>query len=159
MVDWATVVTSVLLSVVGSVIVTEYKFYRESSLEESEELEGWYDDSLEYASEVRRTWNRLFTNAENPGLNLSEIQAELSQYESQISRHASSGEQLGAEVEVIEALDEFADQCRRPTELPLHTNSTDEFIEYRDDIIEAADAVTESVQERNESNGFLKQLF
>lgn len=148
MVDWLTVGTSVGLSVLGSLIVTEYQIRREQSIEESSELEEWYDDSASYAAQVRRTWQRLFDSPDHRGINPSEIQKELSLLEGQISRHASEGEQLDADEDAIEALDGLASECRRPEERPLHNDSLSEFEEMREDILEKVEEVEQTLERR-----------
>lgn len=148
MVDWVTVIVSVGFSVVGSLIVTEYQVRREQSVEESAELEAWYGDSASYASQVRRTWQRLFDDAERPGMNLSEIQSEMSLLEGQISRHASMGEQLDADQTVIAALDTLAVEVRRPDERSLHSNSFSEFEVLREEILAAVSEVEDALANR-----------
>lgn len=148
MVDWVTVIASVTLSVVGSVLVTEYQIRREQSVEESAELEDWYDQSASYAAEVRRVWQRLFDSADRPGMNLSEIQSELSLLEGQISRHTSTGEQMGADEEVIDALDTLAARSRRPSEQSLHNNSMSDFSDHRAEILEAVEDLEEALNNR-----------
>lgn len=148
MVDWVTVVVSVGLSVLGSLLVTEYQLRREQSVEESAELEDWYDESAEYAAEVRRTWQRLFDTPERPSMNLSEIQSEHSLLESQISRHASAGEQLGTDKQVINALDGLAQHCRKADQLTVHHNCVPEFEDLRDEILDAVQEVETSLEDR-----------
>lgn len=148
MVDWITVVASVGLSVVGSMVVTEYQLRREQSVEESAELEEWYDDSAGYAAQVRRTWQRLFDSPDYIAVNLSEIQSELSLLEGQISRHASQGEQLDADEDVIEALDTLTTECRRPTDRSLHSDSLSEFEEFREDILDSVEDVEQALENR-----------
>lgn len=148
MVDWVTLVASVGLSLLGSALLVDYRLRREQSFEESVELEQWYSDSAGYAAEVRRIWQRLFDSAEHSGMNLSEIQSEMSLLEGQLSRHASNGEQLGADERVIETLDGLASECRRASEGRLHTNSLSEFDEYRDDVLDAVQDVEESLEDR-----------
>ena len=148
MVDWLTVIASVGFSVIGSLLITEYQLRRERSVEEAVELEEWYDDSASYAGQVRRTWQRLFDSPDRPGMNLSEIQSELSLLEGQISRHASQGEQLDANEEVIEELDDLAAECRRPDERSLHSDSLSEFEEMREDILEAVEEVEQTLDKR-----------
>lgn len=148
MVDWLTVIASVGLSVVGSMVVTEYQLRRQQSVEESAELQDWYEDTAGYAAEAHRIWQRLFDSPDRPSGNLSEIQSELGLLEGQMSRHASTGEQIGADSEVIDALDDLARECREPAERPLHMNSMPEFEEMRDDILAAADELEETLEQR-----------
>lgn len=148
MVDWATIGASVVLSVIGSIVVTEFRLRRERSVEEAVELEQWYTDSAAYAAEVRRIWQRLFDGPDNPGANLSELQSELSLLEGQISRHASTGEQLGADQAVITALDELAAACRRPVEHTLHVNSGSDFVEFRQEVIDVVEDVEQALEKR-----------
>ena len=148
MVDWTTIVASVGLSVLGSIALTEYRLKREKSIEEATEIEEWYNTSAKYAAEVRRNWQRLFDSAENPKRNLSEIQNEMSLMENQISRHATEGERLDVDERVIETLDELAEECRQPANKPLHLNSASDFVDFREDILEAVEKVEEALQER-----------
>lgn len=148
MVDWATIGASVVLSVLGSVAVTEYQLRRKRSVEADVELEEWYTDSAAYAAEVRRTWQRLFDNPQSPGGNLSELQGELNLLEGQISRHASIGEQLGADQEVVAALDELAKACRRPAGHTVHVNSNSDFMEFREDVLDGVEDVEQAIEER-----------
>lgn len=148
MVDWITVIVSVTLSVIGSLIVTEYQIRREQAVEESAEVEEWYADSASYASQVRRTWQRLFDSPERPGMNLSDIQSELSLLEGQISRHATEGEQIDANQDVIDALDRLAEECRRADNNTLHTNSLSEFENLREEQLEAVEAVEQALENR-----------
>lgn len=136
MVDWATILASVLLSALASIGLTEFRLRRKKSFEERSEIEDWYDRSAEYAAQVRRVWQRLFDSAENPSTNLSEIQSEMSLLEGQLSRHATEGEQLDVDEKVIESLDSLADACRRPVEHHKHMNSKPEFAEFREQILE-----------------------
>lgn len=147
MVDWITVVASVGLSVAGSLAVTEYQLRREQSVEASAELQDWRDEAAGYASEVRRTWQRLFDTPERVSLNLSELQGEHSLLEGQISRHASTGEQLDADQEVIEALDELAQQCRNVEQHHLGSNSLEEFEELRNEALDAVEEVESALDE------------
>lgn len=152
MVEWTTVAASVglsgLSSLVVAFVVTEYRLRREQSVERSVEVSDWYEDSAAYAAQVRRTWQRLFDSPDRAGMNLSEIQGELSLLEGQISRHASAGEQLGANQEVIDALDTLAEECRRVDDRPLHMDSLSEFEELREDILAAAGEVEHSLNDR-----------
>ena len=152
MVDWTTIGASVTLSVIGSIIssllVTEYQLRRERTVEADIELEEWYTDSAAYAAEVRRTWQRLFDGPESPGGNLSELQGELDLLEGQISRHASAGEQLGADQEVITALDDLAEACRRPVEQTIHVNAETDFVEFREEVLDAVEDVEQAIKER-----------
>ena len=148
MVDWLTVFASVSLSALGSLIVTEFQIRRERSLEESAEVEEWYGDCYSYASQVRRNWNKNFGEVDEYEMNLSELQSNLSLLESQISRHASEGEKMNLDDEVIERLDKLAEKCREATNRSLHLDSTEEFSEIEDGILEAAESVEESVDNR-----------
>lgn len=148
MVDWATVGASVLLSVVGSIVVTEYQLQRESSIEESEEIENWYNKSASLAGQVQRSWARMFEDAEMAEMNLSELQSEMSLLEDQISRHATEGERLDANSDVISALDNLAEECRSVSELPLHMDSSSDFSDRSEDINEAAEGVIDEVSDR-----------
>jgi hypothetical protein len=148
MVDWATIGASVGLSALGSILLTEYRLQREQSVEEAAELDEWYRDSASYAAEVRRLWQRLFDSPDHPGGNLSELQSELSLLEGQISRHASTGEQMEADSNVIDALDRLATECRKPSRHTLHTNSAEEFQEYREDILDAVEDVEDALNNR-----------
>lgn len=148
MIDWLTIGASVGFSLLGSVLITEYRLRREQSVEESAEIEQWYADSASYAAQVRRTWQRLFDSPEDHGMNLSEIQSELSLLESQISRHASQGEQLGTDQQVIDALDDLASECRRPVERSLHLNSLSEFENFREDILDQVEDVEQALEDR-----------
>lgn len=148
MVDWATITASVGASLLSSILLVEYRLRRQQSIEETADLEEWYDDSASYAAEVRRVWQRLFDSAGNPGRNLSEISSEMSLLEGQISRHASHGEQLGADADVIAALDDLTTECRQPSEHTLHTNSLSDFEEFREDILTAVEDVEETLDNR-----------
>lgn len=148
MVDWLTIGASVGFSVIGSVLLTEYRLRREQAVEESAELESWYAESASYAAEVRRVWQRLFDNSGSSGGNLSEIQGEMRLLEGQISRHASNGEQLDADEEVIEALDDLAVECRRPTERTLHLNSGSDFAEFREEILATVEDLEDALNHR-----------
>jgi hypothetical protein len=148
MVDWLTVFASVSLSALGSLAVTEFQLRRERSLEESAEVEEWYGDCYSYASQVRRNWNNKFGDVEGYEMNLGELQSKLSLLETQISRHASEGERMNLDDEVIDRLDKLAEKCREATNRPLHNNSAEEFSEIEDDILEAAGSVEESVDNR-----------
>jgi hypothetical protein len=146
MVDWLTVFVSVGLSVLGSVVVTEYQIRREQAVEESAEVDDWYAETANYASQIRRTWQRLFDTPDQYHVSLSEIQSKLSLLEGQISRHATEGEQLGVDDDVIDSLDELADTCRAPSNAPLHSDSLEQFSEFRDDCLNAVEAVEESLE-------------
>lgn len=137
MVNVATVLVSVTLSGIAALLVTEYQLRREQSIEVSAELEEWYTDSASYASQARRTWQQLFEDADRP--NLKEIQSELSLLSKQMSRHASQGEQIGADPRVVEKLDDLASECYRVGEASVHMNSASEFAEYRKDGLEVVE--------------------
>jgi len=148
MVDWATIGASVVLSVIGSVFLTEYRLRRERSVEEVAELEDWYDDSVGLAAEARRNWQRLFDTPQKPESNFTELKNEMSLLEGQISRHASAGEQLGADSETINALDQLAAECRRAGKHQIHMNSLPEFEEFRDNILAKVEEVEEAIETR-----------
>lgn len=148
MVDWITIAISIGGSLIASMLLVEYRLRRERSVEECVELEQWYADCAGYAAEVRRIWQRLYDSADQPGTNLSEIRSEMSLLEGQISRHASKGEQKGANEGVISALDELASECRQTSEHQIHINSLPEFQEFRDDIIAAVEDVEDILDER-----------
>jgi hypothetical protein len=63
MVDWTTIIISVLLATVASIITslatTEYRIRRESSVEQSEEVEKWYREAKEYSSEVKKEMEKV----------------------------------------------------------------------------------------------------
>lgn len=148
MVDWPTVVASVSLSALGSLAVTEFQLRREKSLEESAEVEEWYGECYSYASQVRRDWNKNFGDVDTYEMNLSELQSNLSLLETQITRHASEGERMDLDDDVINKLDKLAEECREATNRGLHNNSVEEFNEIEDDILEAARSVERSVDNR-----------
>jgi hypothetical protein len=148
MVDWPTVVVSVGLSVLGSILVTEYQLRRERSLEESDELNAWYDDCASFASEVRRIWTRNFDKPDQYHVNPSEIQSEMSLLERQISRHATEGEQLGAEQTVIDALDELASECKQTDEATYGTNVISVFEQLQVSNMKAVESVEKALEDR-----------
>lgn len=148
MVDWITVISSVGLSAAGSLFITEYQLRREQSVEESAELEEWYDYSASYAGQVRRTWQRLFDSSDRPSMNLSEIQSELNLLEGQISRHAINGEQVDADEDVIDSLDTLAVECRRPDGVPSHNNFIPKFEEFREDILKTVEEVEQALENK-----------
>jgi hypothetical protein len=140
MVDWATVGASVGLSVIGSILVTEFQIRREVSVEQSREIEDWYDETAAYAAEVRRLWQRQWDLSDQPRGNFSELSSELSLLEGQMSRHASNGEQLtGVDQDVVEALDEVANRCRDVSEHAGYIGDSDDIEEYRENILNAVE--------------------
>lgn len=147
-IEIVTVLLSVILSLIGSLLLTEYRYRRKRSIETSKELEDWYTQSAAFASEVRRIWERLFDKSEAPGGNLSEIQAELGLMEGQISRHASQGEQIGADQAVIDALDDLANECQRVDSRTLHLDSFDAFRDFREDMIETVEQLESTLQSK-----------
>jgi hypothetical protein len=148
MVDWLTIAASVGGSLLASIILVEYRLRRERSVEESAELDQWYNESASYAAEVRRVWQRLFDSADRSSGNLSEISSEMSLLERQISRHASNGEQLGADEEVVASLDDLAEECRQVTEHSIHLNSAAEFEEFRVDILDEVEELEATLDDR-----------
>lgn len=146
MVDWQTVIIAVLTSAVLSFLVTEYRIRREQSVEESAEMREWYNDCIGYTAEVARVWQRNFDEPDDHRENLSEIKSQMALIEKQISRHASSGEQLGADEDVIDALDTLAAQCSKVGERSLHMDSLDEYTEFREEIMAAVDNVEDAVE-------------
>lgn len=147
MVDWLTVLASGLLSFVVSIASFEVRLRREQSVEKSAEVEDWYTETAAHAAEVRRTWQRLWDSPEHPGSNLTEISNQMGLFERQISRHASSGEQLDVDPNVVDALDVLAEECRKPSEHSFHSNSDSEFIEFRTNILNAVERVEETLDE------------
>ncbi|TQQ83610.1 hypothetical protein EGH24_02120 [Halonotius terrestris] len=147
MVDWLTVLASGLLSFIVSIASFEVRLRREQSVEESAEVEDWYTETAAHAAEVRRTWQRLWDSPEHPGSNLTEISSQMGLFERQISRHASSGEQLDVDPDVVDALDALAEECRKPSEHSFHSNSNSEFVEFRNDILDAVERVEEHLAE------------
>ncbi|WP_281195736.1 hypothetical protein [Halorubrum sp. F4] len=146
MVDWATVGASVGLSVVGSLIVTEFQIRRELSVEESQEIDDWYDQSAAYAAQIRRIWQLQWDQADVPGRNFSKLSSKISLQETQISQHASSGEQLaGVDQDVVDALDQVANECRSLSEHSRHLNDIEEIQEIRDNILEAVGELEEKL--------------
>jgi hypothetical protein len=129
-------------------LLVEYRFRRKQSFEESATVDEWYREATSYAAEVRRVWQRLFDSAEDPAGNLSEIQGEMSLLERQMSRHASNGEQLNANEDVIESLDELAEVCRQPSDHRIHMHSTSDFAEFRDDVLEAVEELESALDDR-----------
>lgn len=151
MVDWPTIIASVSLSVIGSFLVTEYQLHRERSVEKSADLEEWYNDGASYAAEVRRVWGRMFEESEGAGVNFSEIQAELGLLEGKISRHASVGEQIDADQDVVNSLDDLSKKCRQAANEHLHLNSMAEFSDHQEDCLEAVEEVEEALREGEEN--------
>lgn len=146
MVDWVTVGTSVGLSVLGSIVVTEFQIRREQSVEESQEIEDWYDDTAVYAAEVRRLWQRKWDLSDRPRGNFSELSSELSLLEGQMSRHASDGEQLtDVDQEVVEDLDKVANKCRDVSEHTGYIGDGDDIAEYRENILNAVEQLEDKL--------------
>lgn len=145
MVDWPTVIASVSLSVLGSLIVTEFQLRREQSIEESAEITEWYEECYSYASQVERDWNKNFGDVEGRHINMGKLQSRLSLLETQISQHASEGEKVEIDDEVISKLDDLAKECRELTNMTLHLNSKEEFSESEDNILEAVEKLEEAV--------------
>lgn len=145
MVDIATIGTSVLLSLTGSFLLTEYKLRRQQSIEESAELDEWYADAGRYASEVERTWNRQYENAQSP--DRKGIKQQMALFEKQISRHTSTGEYLDADEDAIELLDGLADACNELSGVYL-TNHASPFREAGEDCVAAAEDVEEYLENR-----------
>lgn len=143
MVDIATIGASVILSLIGSFLLTEYKLRREQSIEESVELNEWYADAGRYASEVERTWNRQYENAKIP--DRKGIKQQMALFEKQISRHTSTGEYLDADEEAIELLDELADACNTLSGVHLTTDDSP-FREAGEDCMGAAKDVEEYLE-------------
>lgn len=147
MVDWATVGASVGLSVIGSILVTEFQIRRELSVEQSQETEDWYDDTAAYAAEVRRLWQRQWDLSNQPRGNFSELSGELSLLEGQMSRHASDGEQLtGVDQDVVEALDKVANECRNVSDHTGYIGDADDIEEYHENILAAVEDLEDELE-------------
>jgi len=150
MVDWATVIASVVLSVIGSVLVTEFQIRRELSVEESQETDDWYNQTAAYAAEVRRLWQRQWDRSDQPKINFSELSGELSLLEGQMSRHASDGEQLtGVDQDIVGALDEVANNCRAMSEHSTYVGDEDDIEEYRKNILDAVEGLESELESRD----------
>jgi hypothetical protein len=150
MVDWATVGASVGLSVIGSILVTEFQIRRERSVEESQEIEEWYDETAAYAAEIRRIWQRQWDLSNQPRGNFSELSSELSLLEGQMSRHASVGEQLtDVDQDVVDALDEVANRCRDVSEHTGYIGDDDDIEEYRENILDAVEGLEDELGNRD----------
>jgi len=150
MVDWVTVGASVGLSVIGSILVTEFQIRREQSVEQSQEIDNWLDETAAYAAEVRRLWQRQWDLSDQPRGNFSELSSELSLLEGQMSRHASDGEQLTrVDQDVVEALDELANNCRDVSEHTGYIGDGDDIEEYRENILNAVEELETKLDNRD----------
>ena len=149
MVDILTISLSAGVSLLSSLALVEYRLRRQQSVEETAQLEEWYQDSAAYAAETRRIWPRMWDSADLPRNNSSQIGSEMGLLEGQISRHASEGEKLDVDQDVIDALDTLAEECRRPSEHGIHGNSGEHFEEFRRDILDAVEDVEDSLDERS----------
>lgn len=138
-------ILTVAASAVVSLGLVEYRLRRQQSVEESAQLEEWYNDSATFAAETRRTWQRMWDSAEHPQNNMSQISSEMGLLEGQISRHASQGEKLDVDQEVIDALDNLAARCREASEHTIHNNSGEYFEQFRRDILDAVEEVEDSL--------------
>jgi soluble cytochrome b562 len=149
MVDWTTIILSVLLATVASIITslatTEYRIRRENSVEQSEEVEKWYREAKEYSSEVKKRWRRSY-DITNP--DIKEIKNEMDLFAGQISSHATKGESLKVDKQVISALDDLAEECKVASKTRATMGSKSKFDDVRDSIFETADKVEEKVESR-----------
>lgn len=145
MVDFVSILTSVVVSVAASVAVVEYRYHREDVRESSQEIESWYSESAELGRAVQNTWRNKFErpNRDNGGVNFDEIQREMNLYSNQLSNHASQAASLEVSDEVTQALEDTAQACREVYELPVHLNSKPSFEEQGDKIMEAANHLEE----------------
>lgn len=150
MVDWATVGASVGLSVIGSILVTEFQIRREVSVEQSQEIDEWYSDTAAYAAQVRRLWQRQWDLSNQPRGNFSELSSELSLLEGQMSRHTSDGEQFtDVGQDVVEALDQVANRCRDVSEYTGYIGDSDDIEEYRENILDAVEVLECELENRD----------
>lgn len=148
MIDWGTVGASVGLSILGSIVVTEFQIRRELSVEESQEIEDWYDETAAYAAEIRRLWQRQWDQSDRPRGNFSELSSELSLLEGQMSRHASDGEQLKrVDQDVVEALDGVANKCREISEHSDYLNDVDQIEQYRESILDSVKELEDELED------------
>ena len=154
MVDVATMAASASLSLVVSILASlvafEYRFRREMSHEESQEVKDWYAEAAQLANSVQRTWRTKFEGPHERGSfsGFDEIQKEMNLSASQLSRHASKSQNLDVDEEVVNALSTTADRCRDVHDLRIHMNVMDEFKQEGRQMIEQANELEEKALDR-----------
>lgn len=141
MVDFATVLASIL----SSVLVAEVRLRRKLSVEASQEVVEWYDQTAAYAAQIRRLWQRQW-DLDQSRANFGELASNINLLESEMSRHASEGEQLDVDQGVVEALDDVTDSCRDVSDHSQYINDTEEINEYREDMLDAVSELEETLE-------------
>ena len=150
MVNLETIVVSAAVSLVVSLASFEYRFRRERSIEESDEVNSWYADAARLGSSVQNTWKRKFVRPNERGTftSFDEVQREMNLLSNQLSRHADEGETLDVDSEVITDLRQTAAACREVHDLRIHTNSMGKFKESGQEAVDIALNTEEKALER-----------
>jgi hypothetical protein len=150
MVAAETVLVSAGVSLVVSLLSFEYRFRRERSVQESDEVSEWYAEAAQLSNRVQSTWRRKFERPVERGgfTGLSELQSEMNLLSNQLSRHASEGETLDASPEIVTGLEETADACRDVHEVRGGTAMMDPLREAGGEAVERAAEVEAEALER-----------
>lgn len=146
-----TVIISAVVSVFVSFITFEYRFRRERSHEEKQEVREWYSESAELARKVQRTWQRKYVrpkNSKRSSASYDEVQKKMNLYATQLSGHASESTNLDVDEEIVGLLEETANCCEDLYNIRLSLNGYTEFDENGDRLEDLTEKLQKEAVER-----------
>lgn len=133
------VLSSVLVSVLASIIAIEYRFRRKQSIEESQEVDEWYQEVEDRSREIQEAWERLFERPIERGgkLNISQLQGEIGTIGDRLTRLLSkSPEDISDELEG--QLKTTIDLCDDLESAPVGTGVKSRLPDYGEPLVESA---------------------
>ena len=115
---------SAIVSVVVSIITTEYRLRRKQTVSEQQENEDWQRQAVQFGREVRRKWQRDYEEHRKHFTSFDEMKREMKILANQLDTHANEGEDRDVDDEVVEKLRACASACRTLSQVRVSSNRT-----------------------------------
>lgn len=126
---------------------TEYRMKREQTIDAQQEIQSWYADTAQVASNVQIFWKNEYEEKRGGEgtVHYDEIQRRIKLLSRQITNHISDAKSVNVDQDIVDELEELSRLCSALHDIRISLGSHTEFKEQGREMVEQAEDVEEQV--------------
>mgnify|MGYP006279405795 CR=1 FL=1 len=138
-------VTAGLVSFLVALITTEYRLRRKQSVESQNEVQEWYAEAAQSASDIELIWeNEYEVKRENgAAASFDEITRRMKMRGRQVNSHVGEAKSIDVDQELVEELEELSRLCSSLSDIPTGLGKNTEYRDRGREIADEAQTVEE----------------